>query len=317
MIGRDRGLLALVDRAEGVDGGLMSGDPWGNERRVDPPGLPGNGHGCRGGTASPIGVRPSSLPLSSLDRNVVIPVEGLGLQGLLSVPPRAQGVVIFAHSSDSNRKSPRNLSIARSLQGIGMSTLVFDLLGPEEASHPRMVRDIELIGTRLLAATAWIRRQADVGWSPCGLFGTGTGGAGALWAAAVGAAEIGAVVSRGGRLDLIGDRLPRVRCPTLFIVGADDGDVLPTHRRAAARLRCPYHMATVPGSTPLFEEAGVLGTVAGLACHWFDEFLVGRKCDRPSGRTHGGLFDGPTDAGAIRPTMADRAPLALRPWSRP
>lgn len=313
----------------------MSGDNCGN-----PPGLPGSRHGGRGDAANPIGASTSSRPSSSFDRQVVIPVEGLELHGLLSVPPQAHGAVIFAHSSDSNRRSPRNLSIARALQGIGMSTLVFDLLGPEEAGHPRMVRDIELIGTRLLAANWWIRRQADIGWSPCGLFGTGTGAAGALWAAAAGAADIGAVVSRGGHLDLIGDRLPLVPCPTLFIIGADDGDVIPAHRRAAARLRCPHRMATVPGSTPLFEEAGVLGTVARLASHWFDDFLVGRECHRPFGRTSRGPIDGPTDAGAgptdagairpttagairptmagaTRPTMADWAALGLRPWSRP
>lgn len=282
----------------------------------NPPGLRGTRHGCRA-AATPSGKKRSSHPLSSSDRTVVIPVDGLQLPGLLSVPAQAQGTVIFAHSSDSNQSSPRNLSIARSLQGIGMSTLLFDLLAPEEASHRRMSFDIELIGTRLVAATEWVRRQGDIGWSPCGLFGTGTGGAGALWAAATDAVEIGAVVSRGGRLDLLGDRLPLVRCPTLLIVGADDTDILPAHRRAAAHLQGPYQMVTVPGATPLFEQAGVLGTVAELACHWFDEFLVGRKCDRPSSGTNRGRDGGRSGAGAIRPTMADRALSSRGRWSGP
>src|SRR5665213_115366 len=138
--------MALVDRAGGVDGGFMSEGHHGN-----PPGLRGARHGCRA-AATPSGKKRSSHPLSSSDRTVVIPVDGLQLPGLLSVPAQAQGTVIFAHSSDSNQSSPRNLSIARSLQGIGMSTLLFDLLAPEEASHRRMSFDIELIGTRLVAA---------------------------------------------------------------------------------------------------------------------------------------------------------------------
>lgn len=293
-----RGLPALVDTARHGQSDSMSEDDHGSERGVEYPGLPGSSRG----SVTPTKTKPSSHPV---DRHVVIPVDGLKLPGLLSVPVRKQGTVIFAHSSDSDRRSPRNLSIARSLQSIGLSTLLFDLLAPEEAGHRRTSLDIELIGTRLLAATEWVRRLDDVGWSPCGLFGTGTGGAGALWAAAAGAVDIGAVVSRGGCLDLIGNRLPLVRCPTLFIVGADDADILPAHRRAASHLQCPYQMATVPGSTPSFEEAGVLGTVARLACQWFDEFLLDRKDDATPCRRYGGRDDGPDGVGPIRATMAE------------
>ncbi len=208
-----------------------------------------------------------------LDREVVIPTGVVELAGLLQVPAGARGIVLFAHGSGSSRHSPRNASVARALQGRGLGTLLFDLLTPVEATDRRNVFDIELLGRRLLETGEWVRRQADVGMLPRGYFGASTGGGAALWAAAEPGNTVRAVVSRGGRPDLAGTRLPAVGCPTLLIVGAGDDRVLELNRGAATHLRCRHRVATVAGATHLFEEPGALDEVARLAGDWFDEWL--------------------------------------------
>ena len=157
-----------------------------------------------------------------LDREVTIPIDVIELEGLLQVPAGARGIVLFAHGSESSRLSPRNLAVARAFQARGLATLLFDLLTPAEASNRRNVFDVELLGTRLLGASDWTRRQGQVGRLPRGYFGASTGAAAALWAAGSPGNTVRAVVSRGGRPDLADPRLPLVRCPTLLIVGGAD-----------------------------------------------------------------------------------------------
>jgi predicted phosphoribosyltransferase/dienelactone hydrolase len=208
-----------------------------------------------------------------LDREVTIPIDGTGLEGLLQVPAGARGMVLFAHGSGSSRLSPRNLAVARTFQARGLGTLLFDLLTPAEASHRRNVFDVELLGSRLLDASDWTRRQGEVGQLPRGYFGASTGAAAALWAAGSPGNTVRAVVSRGGRPDLAGARLPLVRCPTLLIVGGADREVLELNRVAATRLYCQCQLAVVPGATHLFEEPGALEEVARLSGSWFERYL--------------------------------------------
>ncbi len=216
---------------------------------------------------------PDPAQRPGIDREVVIPIDGVSLEGHLAVPERAIGVVLFAHGSGSSRHSPRNQSVARALFERGLGSLLFDLLTPEESDDRRNVFDIELLGERLLGATEWIGEQTNVGKLPCGYLGASTGGGAALWAAAAPGNNVRAVVSRGGRPDLAGPRLADVRCPTLLIVGGADREVLELNRAAAAHLRCHHYVAIVPRATHLFEEPGTLEEVAGLAGDWFEEFL--------------------------------------------
>jgi putative phosphoribosyl transferase len=208
-----------------------------------------------------------------LDREVAIPIEGAELEGLLQVPASARGIVLFAHGSGSSRLSPRNLSVAQGFHARGLGTLLFDLLTPAEASDRRNVFDIELLGGRLLEATDWTRRQGEVGLLPRGYFGASTGAAAALWADGSPGNTVRAVVSRGGRPDLAGARLPLVRCPTLLIVGGADRDVLELNRVAATHLDCQCQLAVVPAATHLFEEPGALEEVARLSGAWFEKYL--------------------------------------------
>lgn len=191
------------------------------------------------------------------------------LPGDLEIPEGpVKGLVIFAHGSGSSRLSPRNQFVARQLQARGLATLLFDLLTDEEARDRRNVFDIPLLALRLGAALEWQQSRPEIARLPTGLFGASTGAAAALVAAAHFAERVGAVVSRGGRPDLAGTALPRVRAPTLLIVGGADVEVLELNREAAAQMTCEHALRVVPGATHLFEEPGTLEAVAALAADW-------------------------------------------------
>lgn len=208
-----------------------------------------------------------------MTEEVAITIPGLDLAGDLVVPPSADGLVIFAHGSDSSRHSPRNQYVARVLNEAGLATLLFDLLSTKEASDRRNVFDIPLLAERLAAAHAWARKWEDVSALVVGYFGASTGGAAALWAVGGGADEAAAVVSRGGRVDLAGERLTRVAAPTLLIVGERDTEVLDLNRQATRQLRCVNRLEVVPDATHLFAEPGTLERVAELARDWFRTHL--------------------------------------------
>jgi pimeloyl-ACP methyl ester carboxylesterase len=197
------------------------------------------------------------------------------LEGDLIIPAGAQGVVLFAHGSGSTRHSPRNQFVSRTIREVGVGTLLFDLLTKEEEAidmRTRQLRfDIGLLAQRLIDATYWIK--GDLDYLQVGYFGSSTGGGAALVAAAELGENVGAVVSRGGRPDLAGEALPRVKSPTLLIVGGLDYPVIEMNREAYARLRCEKELKIVPGATHLFEEPGTLEEVARLAAEWFRKHL--------------------------------------------
>jgi putative phosphoribosyl transferase len=212
------------------------------------------------------------------EEEVRIAVDGVTLVGDLALPVRPQGVILFAHGSGSSRHSSRNRYVAGELRRVGMGTLLMDLLTAEEeeadarTGHLRF--DIDLLARRLLAATGWLRAEADTARLPVGYFGASTGGGAALVAAAEEPEAVRAVVSRGGRPDLAGDALPRVESPTLLIVGGRDEPVIAMNEEALARLRCEKRLEIVPGATHLFEEPGTLEQVARLAADWLGRHLT-------------------------------------------
>ena len=197
------------------------------------------------------------------------------LQGELIIPGGAKGVVLFAHGSGSSRHSPRNQFVARTIQEAGVGTLLFDLLTSEEEAIDMRTRhlrfDIGLLAQRLIDAAYWIKGEFD--YLSVGYFGASTGGGAALVAAAELGDSVDAVVLRGGRPDLAGDALAKVRCPTLLIVGALDYPVIEMNEEALARMRCEKELKIVPGATHLFEEPGTLQEVARLAADWFQNHL--------------------------------------------
>ena len=224
---------------------------------------------------------PSGGDRPGFDAELEVEIGAFALPGHLTVPSNAVGVVVFAHGSGSSRHSPRNQFVADQLHAAGLGTLTFDLLTDAEASDRRNVFDIGLLANRLARATDWARHHHAVADLPVALFGASTGAAAALVAASAPSSPVAAVVSRGGRPDLAGDRLGHVTAPTLLIVGGDDTVVLQLNQEAARHLRCEHRLTIVPGATHLFEEPGTLESVAALAAEWFVEHCRAAGRGRP------------------------------------
>jgi pimeloyl-ACP methyl ester carboxylesterase len=208
---------------------------------------------------------------------VRIDAAGVTLNGDLTVPADARGLVIFAHGSGSSRHSSRNRAVADVLQHARLATLMLDLLTEREELTDVVTAefrfDIPLLGERVVATVDWAGSARATSSLPVGLFGASTGAAAALIAAAERPEAVRAVVSRGGRPDLADAALDRVAAPTLLIVGGRDEVVIQLNEQAYARLNAPKQLQIVPGATHLFEEPGALGHVSRLATDWFVRHL--------------------------------------------
>jgi putative phosphoribosyl transferase len=211
----------------------------------------------------------------TVQREVEIPL--LGLRGNLCVPANAHCLVVFVHGSGSSRLSPRNVAVAEALNERGMATLLFDLLLPAEEANRSNVFDIALLSKRLIAVIRWMKQDTVLSRLPLGLFGASTGAAAALVVAGDDPGHVRAVVSRGGRPDLAGTALEKVRAPTLLIVGGADYGVIELNDDAFRRLKCPKALEIVPGATHLFEEPGALQLVTDHAARWFEKHLSIRE----------------------------------------
>lgn len=200
------------------------------------------------------------------------------LEGDLCIPEGATGIVIFAHGSGSSRLSPRNQYVGQQLRKAGLATLLFDLLTREEERRDMFTGylrfDIKLLGERLIGVTDWLVKRPEAEGLSVGYFGASTGAAAALVAAAARPDVVRAVVSRGGRPDLAGMALAKVKAPTLLIVGGHDYEVISLNQEACARLTGEKRLVVVPGATHLFEEPGTMEAVARLASTWFTEHLA-------------------------------------------
>ncbi len=209
------------------------------------------------------------------ERLVHIPTGSALLEGMLEMPPAAQGVVLFAHGSGSSRHSPRNNFVAALLRKAGLATLLIDLLTVDEDRDYERRFDIALLVERLHDAVRWLAAEPATRGLPVGLFGASTGAAAALQLAAAVPSKVAAVVSRGGRPDLAGAiSLKRVKAPTLLIVGGDDTEVLALNEGAYADLACEKSLFVVPGATHLFDEPGTLEVAASHATDWFARHLA-------------------------------------------
>jgi dienelactone hydrolase len=206
-----------------------------------------------------------------------ITTHGVVLNGDLSVPADARGLIVFAHGSGSSRRSGRNRAVAEALQRGRFATLLMDLLTEAEEVVDVVTEefrfDIPLLARRVVAAIDWAKAQPQLAALPIGLFGASTGAAAALIAAAERPDGAGAVVSRGGRPDLADVALPEVKAPTLLIVGGRDDVVIELNRQAFTLLGGVKRLEIVPGATHLFEEPGALEKVSQLALDWFAQYL--------------------------------------------
>ena len=205
-------------------------------------------------------------------KEVSIPVNNITLKGDLVVPQNATAIVVFSHGSGSSRFSTRNQMVAEYLRERNFGTLLFDLLTTQEDADYDNRFNIDLLSSRLVSATEWLRANSATKDLSIGYFGASTGAASALQAAA-NLKWVGAVVSRGGRPDLAMRFVERVEAPTLLIVGGFDTVVLELNQKVLQRLHCPKELVVVEGATHLFEEPGKLNKVAELAAEWFEKYL--------------------------------------------
>ena len=213
------------------------------------------------------------------NRYVQILSTGVRLEGIVSIPDEARGFVVFVHGSGSSRHSPRNQYVAQTLQEGGMATLLFDLLTPYEEESDMQTRylrfDIDLLARRTAGVLEWLELQPFAYGLRRGLFGSSTGAAAALMAAAELPDTVSAVVSRGGRPDLAGRALPQVEAPTLLIVGGSDDVVVELNEKALAQMQsgAERKLMVIAGASHLFEEPGTLEYAARLARDWFQTHL--------------------------------------------
>jgi dienelactone hydrolase len=205
-------------------------------------------------------------------QEVNIPVGKVILTGEVSIPVKAKAIIVFSHGSGSSRFSKRNQMVAEYLHEKNFGTLLFDLLTEEEDKKYYNRFDIDLLTKRLAGATEWLERFPAAKDCRIGYFGASTGAASALKAAAI-LSQVSAVVSRGGRPDLVMDELHNVDAPTLLIVGSLDYDVMQLNKEAYIQLECEKKFEVIEGASHLFEEPGMMEKVCEKAASWFEKYL--------------------------------------------
>lgn len=208
----------------------------------------------------------------TISEEVKIPVDNVILEGEFIVPENARAIIVFSHGSGSSRFSPRNKAVAKYLQNRNFGTLLLDLLTKKEEEYYYNRFKIELLAKRLTGAAEWVAKQPSAKQCRIGFFGASTGAASALRASTV-MPNIFAIVSRGGRPDMAFEDLPKVKAPTLLIVGGWDDAVIELNERAYNSLTCEKKLEIVPGATHLFEEEGKMEIVSALAGNWFEKHL--------------------------------------------
>jgi dienelactone hydrolase len=208
---------------------------------------------------------------------VAIPIGNEYIKGDLTLVPNASALVVFAHGSGSSRFSQRNQLVAKTINQNGISTLLFDLLTEKEDAADQITRDfrfdISLLATRLITVTYWVQSYEKTDHLKLGYFGSSTGAAAALIAAAELGKDISAIVSRGGRTDLAAEYVYQVQAATLLIVGALDHEVFQLNETTFSQLNCPKDLHIVSQATHLFEEPGTLEEVAHVASVWFKKYI--------------------------------------------
>lgn len=210
---------------------------------------------------------------NKIKKTINIKIDSFSIEGELTIPENAHGVVLFAHGSGSSRFSPRNVFVAEVLQNNNLATLLIDLLSKVEDLDYERRFDIDLLAERLIKITDWLKENEESKSFKIGYFGASTGAAAAIKAAVVRKNEISAIVSRGGRVDLAESELSRIESPILFIVGENDDFVLELNEIAYKKTNCEKELSIIPDATHLFEEPGALEEVAAQATKWFSKYL--------------------------------------------
>lgn len=198
------------------------------------------------------------------------------IEGELTIPEGASGLVVFAHGSGSSRFSPRNNYVAEVLQKSNLATLLVDLLTKQEDLNYERRFDIDLLAKRLVKITDWLKKNKETKNLKIGYFGASTGAAAAIKAAAKEKNNISAIVSRGGRVDLADAQLSEIEAPIMLIVGENDDFVTELNEFALKEIKSPKGLSIIPNASHLFEEPGALEEVAKQSTEWFTKYF--EKC---------------------------------------
>ncbi|HWO13446.1 MAG TPA: hypothetical protein VNN80_28290 [Polyangiaceae bacterium] len=221
------------------------------------------------------------------ERSLAIAVGAVRLEGELNIGCEARGLVLFAHHSGSNHRNRRDRFVARALQQRAFGTLLFEPLARAErrldAADERLRFDVRLLAQRLALVTDWAQSQSLTAQLPLAYFGVGMGAAAALVAAAQRPELVRAVVCHGGRPDLAGSALSRVRAPSLLLLRGGDPIALERAEHARRQLPTSARLAVLPDGTRGFEDVAGLATAADLAAGWFSANLT--RGPTPSSRT--------------------------------
>lgn len=205
-----------------------------------------------------------------------IDLEKVTLEGNLTLPNLAKGMILFVHGSGSGRFSPRNQFVAKHLNKLGYGTFLFDLFSSQEGEIPEQEFNLKLLAGRLRDVTNKLKTYPFLTKLPFGYYGSSTGAAVALVAASYQPDIVHAVVCRGGRVDLASGFLSLIEAPTLLIAGENDPVILNINRESMELLDTSKELKTIPNASHLFEEPGTLEAVASATSSWFENHLCGK-----------------------------------------
>src|SRR6476620_10738502 len=205
--------------------------------------------------------------------NIVIP--NIHIKGSLFIPSNSKAIIIFVHGSGSNRFSTRNNFLSNQFNEHGFATLLIDLLTDKEKEEDAVSKhirfNIELLTQRLVSITRWVLNSQLTKHLLVGYFSSSTGTAAAL-NASVAFTEVKAIVSRGGRTDLIAENiLQKIISPSLFIVGEKDDLVIKFTKRTYKEITSTNskEISIIPKASHFFEELGKMEEVSKIAIEWF------------------------------------------------
>ena len=195
-----------------------------------------------------------------------IELGNITLEGNLTLPSLPKGLVCFAHGSGSGRFSPRNQFVAVELNTRGYATFLMDMFSPQELELEDF--NLQKLTNRLKESILKLKSFPFLAKLPVALYGSSTGAAVALAAAADLGNHIHAVVCRGGRTDLANGFLALIRSPILLVIGENDRIILEINQKSLDLIRAPKALKIIPGASHLFEEPGAMEAVAEETCNW-------------------------------------------------
>ncbi len=214
---------------------------------------------------------------NNIDRLVQVAAGALFLDGHLTIPENARGIVLFPYAIENEQRVSYTAGLAWLLNEQGIATLLVDLLTPEEKALDKETgffrENVNVLHQRIIGIANWLIETPETQNLRICYFGVGVTGAAVLIAAAKRPDAVVTVIATAERLDLARDYLPRVEAPVLLLAGENDSQGNESSRLALEQLRAEKKLETIGGAGHLFEDTSTLEEVARLAIQWFEQHL--------------------------------------------